>query len=124
MQGRVKFIVLGFLLFISVLGLSLLQQKKNLFSLIPIKLNKDNSDKLKSGMSKNEVLGIMGVPYKTEVYLLGNRAIEFLFYKKRLNIFSINNNDFLPVAIDSQSGVVISIEKKFYEQLMNETFKK
>ncbi len=119
MQAKIKLRALGLLLVVCVLGLFLLRFKKEFISLITVKSNKRDISKLKSGMSKNEVLGIMGTPYKIEVRLLGNRAIEFLFYKKRFNIFSINNNDFLPVAIDSQSGVVISIEKKFYEQLMN-----
>ncbi|MDD2689442.1 MAG: outer membrane protein assembly factor BamE [Candidatus Omnitrophica bacterium] len=116
MQGKIRLRALGFLLVVCALGLFLLRFKKDLISLIPAKSNKHDISKLKSGMSKQEVLGIMGTPAKTEVRLLGNRVIEFLFYKTKSNIFSAKDTDLLPVAID-QSGIVISIDKKFYEQL-------
>lgn len=116
MQGKIRLKTLILLLIICASVIFLLRFKKELISLMPAKSKKQDISKLKSGMSKQEVLGIMGAPYKTEVRLLGNRVVEFLFYKSESGAFFAKDTDFLPVAID-QSGVVISIDKKFYEQL-------
>ena len=63
----------------------------------------------------------MGPPNKIEVYAVGGRIFEFLLY--RTGSFDIlvkdKNTNFTPVAIDSSSGLVLSLDRKFYEQILN-----
>lgn len=45
------------------------------------KANNEKIMRLQIGQSKNEVLSIMGNPNKRESYKIGERVIEFLFYR-------------------------------------------
>jgi hypothetical protein len=90
-------------------------------SMVLAKQNSSSIAKLKSGITKKEVLRIMGPPNKIEVYAVGSRIFEFLLY--RTGSFDIlvkdKNTNFTPVAIDSSSGLVLSLDRKFYEQILN-----
>ena len=83
------------------------------------KSNNENIAKLKIGMSKNIVLQIMGVPQKVEAYSLGNQVVEFIFYRtKGSDLFIGDKEDnFLPIAIDNQSGMVINWGMKYYRDV-------
>jgi hypothetical protein len=94
-------------------------------SMVLAKQNNSSIIKLKSGISKKEVLRIMGPPNKIEVYAVGSRIFEFLLY--RTGSFDIlvkdKNANFTPVAIDSSSGLVLSLDRKFYEDIVSSQHK-
>ena len=85
------------------------------------KQNNKNIAKLRPGMTKAEVLKLMGPPNKIEVYSIGSRIFEFLLYRTTgfCAIFKDKDANFLPVAVESQSGVVLSLDRKFYREVMD-----
>ena len=94
-------------------------------SMVLAKQNSSNIAKLKSGIIKKDVLKIMGRPDRIEVYTVDNRVFEFLLY--RTGSFDVlvkdKSTNFTPVAIDSSSGLVLSLDRKFYKHVLDSRHK-
>lgn len=87
-----------------------------------MKIAKENSrriSELRVGMSKKDVLNIMGKPYKTEVYSVNKWVIEFMFYRTHeIGVwFSDSKDNFFPVAIDTLHEKVLGLGKGFYNKI-------
>lgn len=80
------------------------------------KRNNDNMSKLKIGMTRGEVLQIMGSPDKTEAYTIDGKAMEFLFYRIHACNSDLYDTDanFAPIAIEK--GVVSGWGRNYYDQ--------
>ena len=89
-------------------------------SMVLAKQNSANILKLKLGMTKQDALKIMGPPNKIEVYVVRSQVFEFLLYRTRGFDVLIKDKsaNFTPVAIDSSSGTLLSVDKKFYKQIL------
>jgi hypothetical protein len=87
--------------------------------------NSKNISQLKAGMTKKEVLKIMGPPNKIEVYSLGGRIFEFMLYRTEgfASLFKDKEANYTAVALDSLSGVVLSLDRKFYNDILNSRHK-
>lgn len=94
-------------------------------SMVLAKQNSSNITKLKAGVTKKDILKIMGRPDKIEVYTADNRVLEFLLYRtKGFDVLVKDKSvNFTPVAIDSASGLVLSLDRKFYENVLNSRHK-
>lgn len=92
-------------------------------SVVIAQKNNQNLSKLKIGMTKKDVLALMGKPQKIEVYSLGGRIFEFLVYRTQGFKLYLNDpeNNFTPVAIDTNSATVLSWDKKFYDQVIEQS---
>jgi len=94
-------------------------------SMVLANQNSKNIGKLKAGMTKKEILKIMGPPNKIEVYSLGSRVFEFMLYRTNgfANLFKDKEANYTAVALDSSSGIVLSLDRKFYNDVLNSRHK-
>ena len=68
--------------------------------------NRSNLLKLKIGMSKEEVLTLMGDPYKTESYQAENKSLEFWLYLtegKSVYDRTLRDSNFTPLAFENNT---------------------
>ena len=66
--------------------------------------NRDNMLKLNINMTKAEVISAMGKPYKTEMYEIDGKHVEFLLYLtegKSINDTRLMDGNFTPLAFES-----------------------
>jgi hypothetical protein len=83
--------------------------------------NNKNMAKLIIGMPKKEALRIMGIPATIEAYSMGDHVIEFLFYRTKefAAYLNDNENNFTPVAIESNSGTLVGMGRSFYDAVLD-----
>lgn len=116
-----KFILLllGIFLIVGALGFFLKNNIGRFESVGIAKKNSENLIKVKIGMSKQEVLAVMGKPSKVEAYSWNNQIIEFLIYRTKGFDFYLKDKEdnFTPIALDNQSSKVINWDKKFYKEV-------
>jgi len=80
-----------------------------------IEKNRSNLMKLEVGMSKKEVIDIMGMPYNREAYAVPGGSLEFLIYlTKYTDSGSIPDSDTTPVCF--MDGKVTGWGRNFYVQ--------
>ncbi|MCK5473097.1 MAG: DUF3192 domain-containing protein [Planctomycetes bacterium] len=72
--------------------------------------NRDNLNKLEIGMSKNEVLKIMGKPYQREA----GEQCEWLFYLTTAEHFPRIDSDYTPLAFENSR--LIGWGRNFYKE--------
>jgi len=79
------------------------------------KLNNENLTKLKLGMSKDEMLKIMGTPRSSEVYQIKGKKIELLSYLTKKTAFEdhINQRHLTPIAL--QEGKVVGWGRSYFD---------
>jgi len=84
-----------------------------------VKVNNDNLKKLKINMPKKAVIEMFGYPERVEVMMLDNQAIEFLFYRTRIDVFFEKDKDanFTPLAFYSSTGKLIGWDRDFYKRI-------
>ena len=80
---------------------------------------KDNRDKileLNVDQSKNQVLLIMGKPYKTEAYSMDGERLEFWFYMTewRGTIYRLDDSNFTPLAF--RDGALQGWGRNYYDR--------
>jgi hypothetical protein len=84
------------------------------------KKNNANIQKIKLGMSKQEVVDVLGSPTKSESYDLGKeRSIEFLFYRTEgWSVCDLQNKDsqFTPFAFENNK--LIGWGRNYYEKVI------
>jgi len=71
---------------------------------------------MKIGTPRSSILKMLGKPEKIEVYMLGDQAVEFIFFRTKVTpLFGKDTEDsFTPLAIESSKGVMINWGNKFY----------
>lgn len=119
-----KKIILAFIIIVLAAGLCWAYMYNGIGrykSMVIAQQNNRNISKLKTGMTKTEVLKIMGPPNKIEVFALGTRVFEFLLYRTGSFeiLFQDKDANFTPVALDSSSGVVLSLDRQFYNDVFS-----
>ena len=79
------------------------------------KLNNENLARLKLGMSKDEMLEIMGTPRSSEVYQIKGEKIELLSYLTKKASFEdhISQRHLTPVAL--QEGKIIGWGRSYFD---------
>jgi hypothetical protein len=68
--------------------------------------NRSNMLKLKIGMSREQVLTLMGDPYKTESYHVEGKSLEFwLYFTEGKNIYdrTLRDSNFTPLAFEDNT---------------------
>lgn len=68
--------------------------------------NRVNLLKLKIGINKEQVLGVMGDPYKTEAYMVDGRNLEFWLYMtegKDEVLRNLTDSNFTPLAFENET---------------------
>jgi hypothetical protein len=68
--------------------------------------NRSNMLKLKIGMSKEQVLTLMGDPYKTESYRIEGTSLEFWLYLtegRDIYVRTLGNSNFTPLAFEDNT---------------------
>jgi uncharacterized protein (UPF0333 family) len=112
-------LLLGIFLIVGIIGFFLKNNIGKFESVGIAKKNSENLIKVKIGMSKQEVLGVMGRPSKVEAYSWNNQIIEFLLYRTKGFDFYLKDKEdnFTPIAIDNQSSKVINWDRKFYKEV-------
>jgi hypothetical protein len=84
--------------------------------------NRENLLNLKDGMTKQQVLQIMGKPYKTESYRIENGMLEFWMYytdpPARIPYYrpKLNDSNFTPLAFEN--GILTGWGRNFYDHAM------
>ena len=77
--------------------------------------NRKNLMKLEIGMSKQEVINIMGIPYNREAYSTPDGQLDFLIYlTKYTDSGSIPDSDTTPICF--VNGKVTGWGRNFYEK--------
>ena len=79
------------------------------------KLNNENLTKLKLGMSKDEMLKIMGTPRSSEVYQIKGKKIELLSYLTKKTAFEDHINQRHPTPIALQAGKVVGWGRSYFD---------
>lgn len=78
--------------------------------------NRDNMLKLNINMTKAEVISAMGKPYKTEMYEIDGKHVEFWLYLtegKSINDSRLMDGNFTPLAFES--GILEGWGRNYYE---------
>lgn len=78
--------------------------------------NRANLIKLNSGQTKDQVLSIMGEPYKTEMYLNNGKTLEFwLYLTEGLHAGKpvLTDSDFTPLAFEN--GILKGWGRNYYD---------
>ena len=65
--------------------------------------NRSNLLKLKIGLNKEQVLNIMGNPYKTEAYRIDAKNFEFWLYLTEWEFREPRDSDFTPLALENET---------------------
>ena len=66
--------------------------------------NRGNLFKLNVGQTKDQVLAVMGQPYKTEMYVPDGKPVEFWLYLtegKSINDLRLTDSNFTPLAFEN-----------------------
>jgi len=80
-----------------------------------IEKTRNNLANLELGMSKQEVINIMGMPYNREAYSTPDGPLDFLIYlTKYTDSGSIPDSDTTPICL--LNGKVVGWGRNFYEQ--------
>ncbi len=81
--------------------------------------NRKNLAYLKSGMTRHEVLSLMGRPDKTERYEIDKKPIEFWFYLTEgtsIDDRALTDAHFTPIAFDN--GTLKEWGRSFYDKTL------
>ncbi len=81
--------------------------------------NRGNIFKLNIGQSKDQVLAIMGKPYKTEMYVIGGEPVEFWFYLtegKGIYDRILRDSNFTPLAFEK--GILKGWGHNYYDSTL------
>jgi outer membrane protein assembly factor BamE (lipoprotein component of BamABCDE complex) len=78
--------------------------------------NRANLLKLNLGMTKDQVLTVMGPPYKTEMYQVGEKPTEFWLYLtegKSVSDRKLSDSNFTPLAFEN--GILKGWGRNYYD---------
>ena len=78
--------------------------------------NRANFLKLNLGMTKDQVQTVMGPPYKTEMYQVGDRPMEFWLYLtegKSVSYDKLSDSNFTPLAFEN--GILKGWGRNYYD---------
>ena len=80
--------------------------------------NRSNMIKLKIGMNKEQVLAVMGNPYKTESYQKDDKTLEFWLYlmEGKSRWHSLSNSNFTPLAFEND--VLTGWGRNYYDNIL------
>lgn len=81
--------------------------------------NRDNMLKLNIGQTKEQVLELMGKPYKTETYLSGEKPVEFWLYLtegKNIDDRTLRDSNFTPLAFEN--GILQGWGRNYYDSTL------
>ena len=81
--------------------------------------NRDNMLKLNIGQTKDQVLALMGKPYKTEMYASEEKPIEFWLYLtegKGIYDRTLRDSNFTPLAFEN--GVLKGWGRNYYDKTL------
>lgn len=81
--------------------------------------NRGNLLKLNVGMTKDQVLAVMGEPYKSEMYLADGKPLEFWLYLtegKSIGDPRLTDSHFTPLAFES--GILKGWGRNFYDSAL------
>lgn len=82
--------------------------------------NRSNLLKLKIGMSRDQVLALMGNPYKTESYQVEGKALEFwLYLTEGKNIYdrTLGDSNFTPIAFED--NILTGWGRNYYDNALH-----
>lgn len=86
---------------------------------IEAKENRGNLLKLNVGMTKDQVLVVMGQPYKTEMYVTDGKPVEFWLYLtegKSIHDLRITDSNFTPLAFEN--GILKGWGRNYYDNAL------
>ncbi len=75
--------------------------------------------KLNVGLTKEQVLGVMGSPYKTEMYMVDGKPTEFWLYLtegRSINDSRLTDANFTPLAFEN--GVLKGWGRNYYDNTL------
>lgn len=80
--------------------------------------NRKSMFHLQVGMSKNDVLNLLGEPRKTEAYSIADKNIEFWLYmtEGKGSDRKLNDSNFTPLAFENER--LIGWGRNFYDQTL------
>ena len=81
--------------------------------------NRDNMFKLNVGQTKDQVLTLMGKPYKTEMYIIDEKPIEFWLYLtegKGIYDRTLRDSNFTPLAFEN--GILKGWGRNYYDKTL------
>ncbi len=81
--------------------------------------NRENMLKLNIGQTKNQVLSLMGKPYKTEMYVIAGEPVEFWLYLtegKDIDDRTLRDSNFTPLAFEN--GVLKGWGRNYYDSTL------
>lgn len=104
MRKLVKFFTISIII-ISVCGCGILE-------INPARMNRANMLNLRIGMSKSQVLSLMGTPYKSEAYQVEDKNLEFWLYRTE----AMTSHDFTPLAFEND--ILIGWGLNYYDNAL------
>jgi hypothetical protein len=81
--------------------------------------NRENLFKLNVGLTKDQVLAVMGQPYKTEMYVTDGKPVEFWLYLtegKSIDDLRLTDSNFTPLAFEN--GILKGWGRNYYDTVL------